>query len=805
MKLSNAFLMVIGLGVSAFGAEHSITVNTTTIVHTLSPNYHGINYTAFWDSKQGSVGSRQALRRAGVQLIRYPGGVPGNYLDWDKIAGSHAGTTTDSLWAYGKAIGAKLLMQTNPYHSKINDAGTLADSTGKHMADWVAYCKSKGFDAPLWEIGNEPEGMPPTNWNYPTQDSILLKPYFNTFNDQSTAMKTANSEITVMGPASANTWYWWAQGELAVFLRYCDKNLNAISLHWYGDGTAYSGIVGLAQTWYANMNFIRTITQKPLYITEWNNHGDKGNINTTIGSAIINADIVGVFTRTGVAGHTWFGCIHGGSNGGYGAWGILYGDGEPKPLDTPTPGYFILPLWTHMGPEVLNVTNTADTINTLTTYAHKKAEGSVQVMLINKSTQRTVEVKFNGFDPTGKKVLIYELKPSNGTNSDQSIMYNGKLNPSPAIEDLPAPNEQACPGTSMTVTLAAYSVTELDFLTVTDPTGLSIINFSATPTEVWNTADQNVTFSVEAKKLNGNITSAILDLSALGGNTNTVMQAEINTGNYTFSYTLPNGAAIGSKSVTLTITDNAGNKKTSIISISVNAPKSPFIIYTDVSSIASFGWNANGTLTEISTGAFEATKAWGFSYTIAGGYSGGGILLYTWGVGLDAAGYKSIRFAYKGPAANMTMQFVGGGNSTSVPISAASAWTILEIPISSFGNMNAINCINFQVTGTNGSTGHMYFDDMRLVPESQTQSIIYPINNAFSKTQIFSISTTMQNGLSISTFGKGSLYICSLQGRPIASKLIAGETNTKLNLMPGIYIVSLKAEGHIYTQKALVW
>jgi hypothetical protein len=464
MKRCRVIFFALLLSIAAHGADHSVTVNAGTVVRTLPSAFHGVNYVAFWDNQQRSAGSREALRRSGVQIIRYPGGVPGNYMDWAKIPGSWAGTDSDSLWAYAKAVGARLMMQTNPFASKVNDAGTVNDPSGKHVADWVTYCKNKGIDAPFWEVGNEPEGEAPVSWNYPKLDSTLIKGYLTAYNDQAPAMKTADGSIQVMGPVSANTWYWWAQGFLEVFKRFCDKNADAISLHWYGDGSTYDAIAGLAQQWYPAMAYIRSVTAKPVFITEWNNHGANGNINTTIGSAVVNADIIGVFARTGVSGHAWFGCIHGASNGGYGAWGILYGSGEPKPLDTPTPGYFILPLWAKMGPSVLGVTNPADTQKVLTAYAHKKNDGSVQVMLINKSTLRSVEVKFSGFDPTGKKVMVYELKPANGANDDMNVVYNNKLNPSPSTEDLPQPSEQTCTAASLTVTLPAYSITVLDFL-----------------------------------------------------------------------------------------------------------------------------------------------------------------------------------------------------------------------------------------------------------------------------------------------------------------------------------------------------
>lgn len=279
-------------------------------------------------------------------------------------------------------------------------------------------------------------------------------------------MKTANQSIQVMGPSAANVWYWWHQHELELFLKFCDKNTDAVSLHWYGSGTTYSDIVSFAQSWYSNWNYIHSVTGKPVYITEWNNHGSDGNINTTFGNAIVNADVIGAFARTGVAGHCFFGCIHGATNGGSGAWGILYGNGESKPLDTPTPSYYVFPIWTKMGTQVLSVASTADSLKVLGAYAHKRNDGSVQVMLINKSAQTTVDINLTGVDPTGHHAKIYELKPVTDTLSTD-VIYNGTVDPNPSgAADLPAPWDSICKGPTTTRTLPAFSITMIDFQSV---------------------------------------------------------------------------------------------------------------------------------------------------------------------------------------------------------------------------------------------------------------------------------------------------------------------------------------------------
>lgn len=155
-------------------ANQTITVNTGFVVHTLPTNYHGINYTAFWDNSQGSAASRIAFQRAGVQIIRFPGGVPGNYYDWNQST-TWTTSNTDSIAKYALATGARVMFQTDPCTVSVNDQGTKNDPSGTHVAAWVNYCKSKAYDVPLWEIGNEPEGMAPANWNLGGWDSTQMR------------------------------------------------------------------------------------------------------------------------------------------------------------------------------------------------------------------------------------------------------------------------------------------------------------------------------------------------------------------------------------------------------------------------------------------------------------------------------------------------------------------------------------------------------------------------------------------------------------------------------------------------------
>jgi hypothetical protein len=461
------FLALLNMPVQAL-----VTVNPDSIIHTLSTTYHGVNYVAFWDDVQGSNASRDALRRAGVQIIRFPGGVPGNWWDW-AIATQLTSTTTASLWTFAKAVGAKLLLQTNWKVNTVNNQGAKSDSTGQHQADWIQWCKTNNVDAPFWEIGNEPELELNVNkaldW-----DTAAMRPYFDSYNQQVAVMQAQHPDKIIMGPATCGG-MWYEENILPMFLAECDTaNTDAISVHFYPDSTGVRGwntFRSAAQGWDTLMQFIRRYTNKPVYITEWNALGgamynvdssahNPNDPNGTVGAALANADVIGAFARSGVAGHAMFGAIHR-IHYNWGILGISATDGPG--LDKPSPTYFILPIWTAMGNQVLPVTNTADSKTVLSAWAHKKSDGSVQVMLINKGAQRTDTVAFRNHNPVGVRLRVFELRPVISGYADRNTLYNGQTNPTPGTTDLPQPSWDTCDGQVYIRTLPAYSITMLDF------------------------------------------------------------------------------------------------------------------------------------------------------------------------------------------------------------------------------------------------------------------------------------------------------------------------------------------------------
>jgi O-glycosyl hydrolase len=435
----------------ALRAGATVTVNYSAIIDTIPDYFHGVNFVGFWDDYQASNGSRDALRRAGVQLISFPGGVPGDYYDWQLPTRNNMSKTSPvQLYTYASAIGAKVLFQTN--------AGCAGGSncTAQHAADWVTYCKSNNIPVYLWEVGNEPEYWSGTGVPQGGQ-------YFDIYRKQSTAMHTADATATVIGPAS---------NFMSVCRSLVDSvgatNIDGFSIHWYGGG-GWNTVRSSAQvSWPALGRYMKNLNtaKKPWFVTEWSvlgaTTGDVANtFNQEIGAALAYMDVIGMLTRIGAAGHFMFGCIHGVE----GNWGILGGKNDVVGIDEPCPSYFVFPIATKLGNIAIDLDNTENDSTSLSAYStRKKGVVGVQVLMINKTNiPKSTTINFIGYNPSGATVEAYELKPTSGGVTATAVTYNGSASVFPATAELPAPSSSTCSGTTFTRSLPGYSITLLNF------------------------------------------------------------------------------------------------------------------------------------------------------------------------------------------------------------------------------------------------------------------------------------------------------------------------------------------------------
>ncbi|MCL1888093.1 MAG: glycoside hydrolase family 44 protein, partial [Kiritimatiellaeota bacterium] len=314
------------LALSALAQQTAtVTINTGKVLHKVAGReYHGVNLVALWNDTGTVAETKRAYEQMGMGLVRFPGGVPCQWYDWkEPLASGWTTQTPQTAWEFAKAGHSKMVFQTNTATDQSTDKDGKKysfNSSGEHAAAWVAAMKKANVGVAFWEIGNEPEMDAPKEFKDKGQAAIY-EWYNAKYAEQVKAIRKADPKARVMGPSATNTWFWWAEGNLAKFLKAHGNRggsglADAISLHWYpGGGDApWENKRGIVQgEWPKAMDFIRKTIREhdsrdlPVYITEWNwGAGDKNESGSEFANALGVADTVGMFLRTGVAGHNFF-------------------------------------------------------------------------------------------------------------------------------------------------------------------------------------------------------------------------------------------------------------------------------------------------------------------------------------------------------------------------------------------------------------------------------------------------------------------------------------------------------------------
>jgi hypothetical protein len=422
-----------------------VRVETPEALHRTGERSAGTNFCSLWNSTGASPGTVEAFAQTNFSLLRVPGGVPCQWYDWEfPLASGWTKITPDDAYRLAAASGAAMILQTNVARS---DPKNKFDCSGAHAANWNKATRNAKIPVAFWEIGNEPECDAPDEIK--NDQNRVYEWYNKMFEEHARAIKQVDRNARVMGPASANTWFWWAQANLEKFLaahgnRTGTGLVDAVSVHWYPEGHkgSWEQKRGTAQGWGKCMEVLRAAIRKhdtrdlPLYVTEWNWGGGQDNTSAAeLRDALGCADVIGMFLNTGVAGQTHF-CLQKTEKG----WGILGMADDPLGENGASPAYYALSMASMLHGEVLRVECAADAQNVLSAYAAREKTGACSVMLINKAgAPLKVALSFGDAIAAGATVDAYELRGAGGTVYDRDVIYNGVRSPQPARGALPAP------------------------------------------------------------------------------------------------------------------------------------------------------------------------------------------------------------------------------------------------------------------------------------------------------------------------------------------------------------------------------
>jgi hypothetical protein len=470
------------------GATVSVTIDVAGGgACTIAPDFAGTNYESF--SKWGADISmnafqKQAFQAAGTRMFRYPGGEPGEWTDLLMTGKCMDGSDANwgsppyaSLWTFAQSAGLRsLMLQTNPTTQWCGNASQ--DASGTHAAALASDAAAHGVRA-VYEVGNEPD----TSGSYFAMMSGGQSAYIAKFIEHANAIHGVQPTAEVYGPAvcglGGNCSFptTWDSGWLDAFLMQTGNkasgtgkgSVDGISFHvyWHPEWS-YSDLkqanidkYGFAPYWSQTvMPYLRALIAKydtrdlPIAISEisiGNGIASDSSQTQNMFTVLESLDTIGAFASSGLRSFQWFDANAAGPSD---FWMITTSAARPI--------YYSFAAWSQMGDVVLDLTSSASS-HDIGAYVTRKSDGSVQVLLINKTaSSHTVTMTFKGFAATGKALQTFTARPATaGSDTSTSVVYNGATDPLPA--SLPAPVTSTNANATPSFALDAYSLAVLAF------------------------------------------------------------------------------------------------------------------------------------------------------------------------------------------------------------------------------------------------------------------------------------------------------------------------------------------------------
>ncbi|GAA3437579.1 cellulose binding domain-containing protein [Kutzneria kofuensis] len=404
---------------AAADATATVTVNARSGLSTVSDTAIGVNH-AVWDSQLGTNEVADLYAKAGVGMMRYPGGSYGDIYHWkDNTApGGYVAPNTDFDTFMGgvRRAGAQPII--------IADYGS---GTPQEAADWVRYANvTKGYGAKYWEIGNEipGNGHYGTNWETDLHADKSPTAYANGVVAYSEAMKAVDPTVKI--GAVLTTPANWPDGLIAsgdsatwnqTVLSIAASHIDFVIIHWYPTGATAAD--ELSRPDQVN-DMIYMVRQQ---IARYAGGRDIGiamtETNTAVGmdtqpGALFAAETYASLLANGVFTVDWWDTHNGpttvstvAGQTDYGDSGLLSSAGcvndvcEPA-LNTPFAPYYALSMlsaFAHPGDQFVNAGSNQSSVNA---YAVRRANGDLALLLVNKDPDnaRTVAIDYAGYAPS---------------------------------------------------------------------------------------------------------------------------------------------------------------------------------------------------------------------------------------------------------------------------------------------------------------------------------------------------------------------------------------------------------------------
>ncbi|MEI9865970.1 MAG: hypothetical protein WDN00_15750 [Limisphaerales bacterium] len=461
-----------------------VGINAAQPLRAADARWFGLN-TAIWDSYFDTTNTSNGLRELGTQILRFPGGSLSDEYHW---ATGKSGTNS---WVWGvnfinfvhiaTNVGAQAMITVN-----------YGTGTPQEAAAWVRSANvTNHYGFKYWEVGNENYGTWETDSNTFPHDpytyAVRAAQYF-------TQMKAVDPTIkigvpVVTGEDSNDNGYTnqvynertgiyhkgWTPVVLAT-LKSLGVTPDFIVHHVYPQyGTdSDPGLLQASANWAPDAANLRQMisdyvgangTNVEILCTENNaDAGTQGRQSTSIVNGLYLADSLAQLMKTEINSFIWWDLRNGqdaqGNGGDFNAslygW-RTYGDlGIIGNANTRYPTFFTFKLMQYFARPGDSVLNATSDYSLLSTYATRKANGALEVLVINKSsvTNLNAQITLTNFSPWSTATAR-----SFGIAQDEATRTNSII---PGAQDI-ATNSITSVSNNFLATFPPYSLTLITF------------------------------------------------------------------------------------------------------------------------------------------------------------------------------------------------------------------------------------------------------------------------------------------------------------------------------------------------------
>ena len=459
-----------------------IGVNAAQTLRTADARWFGLN-TAIWDSYFDTAATSNALSELGTRILRFPGGSLSDEYHWA------TGTTLSNTWTWATSFNNFVHIATN---IGVQAMITVNYGTGtpQEAAAWVLNANvTKHLNFKHWEIGNENYGTWETDTNVYPHDpytyAVRAAQYITQMKAADATIKIGVPVITgenssangynshpIINPRNGTTNYGWTPVVLAT-LKSLGVTPDFLIYHVYPQyqNDSDSVILQASANWAPDAASLRqqvtdyfgaTGTNIELICTENNNDsGPEGRQSTSIVNGLYLADSLAQLMKTEFNGFFWWDLRNGADTTGdfnsslYG-W-RTYGDfGIIGNANTRYPVFYSFKLMQYFARPGDTVLNAASDYLLLSSYAARKANGALALLVINKAStvNQNAQITLTNFSPWPTATML-----SYGIAQDEATRTNSII---PGAQDI-ATNSFVNASTNFTTTFPPYSLTLLTF------------------------------------------------------------------------------------------------------------------------------------------------------------------------------------------------------------------------------------------------------------------------------------------------------------------------------------------------------